>query len=64
MKFGNFFSKLVFLLISLVLNYNSIQDAVTKNVSVVTVIIRKRKKYVDQMVKTIITNVRQDVQEL
>ena len=63
MKFGKFFSKLVFLLISLVLNYNSIQDAVTKNVSVVTVIIRKRKKYVDQMVKTIITNVRQDVQE-
>jgi len=40
-----------------------IQDVVTKNVSVVTVIIRKRKKYVDQMVKTITTHVRQDVQE-
>lgn len=41
----------------------NVQDAVTKNVSVVTVIIRKRKKYAGQMVKTIITNVRQDVQE-
>jgi len=40
-----------------------IPDVVTKNVSVVTVIIRKRKKYADQMVKTIITHVRQDVQE-
>ena len=51
------------LFISLIFNYKSIQDVVTKNVSVVTVIIRKRKKCVDQMVKTIITHVRQDVQE-